>query len=149
MAGKTVKLGAFTAFEPNLTGKLCRLGSFIRPTLVDLKAITFDDIPRLILTQEFTAASALDEKAPVVLTGYLKSLSFSSMSGTWEIGLDIMSSNGKSLSVAEKYDFGAGYFRGGESACNHVQQALGPAMQELVSKIFADPAFPALLEAKN
>ncbi len=140
---KRINVGAFTAFEPKLSKRMCRMVTPINSWPVE-GALTFADIPRIMLTKEMIDVSAFDAKAPLTLTGNLKSFDFSSQSGSWDITLEVMSSNGKSMRVTEKYNFETGF--GGQAACNSVQQALAPAMQELVSKILSDSAFPSLID---
>jgi len=147
LGGKIVNVGEFKAFEPNLKSRMCRLADPIRSLAVN-GAATFADIPRLMLVKQMKDANALDADAPITLTGYLKSLELSTtFSGKWEIALDIMSSNGSSMSITEKYDFKTAF--GGQAACRNAQDALGSAMQELVDKIIKDPNFHTLLEVSD
>ena len=89
-------------------------------------------------------AGVFTADAPVQLTGQLNSIDFSSVSGAWNLGLTVSSSNGHSLSVAEKYAYTSSYF--GETACNQTAQALMPAVQDLIAKVVHAPDFPSLLK---
>jgi len=82
------------------------------------------------------------------LSGALDKIQFSSVSGLtggwWDLGLTLKSSNGKSLSAQNRYEFKSGF--DAITACNQTAQALGPAVQDLIKKAVGDPAFPTLLQ---
>ena len=84
--------------------------------------------------------------APVVLTGMLESIDFSSgiTDAAWDIALTLRSQNGQSLSVTEHYVFTSSWY--GETACNETAQALMPAVQNLVGKAARHPEFSGLLK---
>lgn len=81
------------------------------------------------------------------LDGTLDKIEFSSVSGLtggwWDLALTLKSSNGKSLSTENKYQFKSGF--DAITACNQTAQALGPAVQDLIKKAVSDPAFQTLL----
>jgi hypothetical protein len=81
------------------------------------------------------------------LSGALTKVAFSSSAGVtggwWAIALRLQSSNGASMAVEHKYEFEAGFV--GDSACNNVSRAFGPAVQQLVYKSITDPRFAGLL----
>jgi hypothetical protein len=83
------------------------------------------------------------EAAPVTLTGHLAKVDFDSMAGEWMLDLMITSSNGKSLSVADKHSYGFTYI--GETACARTAKAFGPAVQILIGKLVHNPQFADLL----
>jgi hypothetical protein len=83
------------------------------------------------------------------LSGQLTRIEFSSSSGVlnegwWEFGLLLTSSNGRTMSVANRYDFVSSII--GESACLLTAQALTPAVQDLIKKTVTDPRFGELLQ---
>ena len=61
----------------------------------------------------------------------------------WNLGLTVLSSNGKSITVIENYKFTSSFF--GETACNQTAQALMPAVQNLIGKLTRSPQFINLL----
>lgn len=105
-------------------------------------------IPQFVekaFNDEFKFAGVYSESG-VSLSGSLNHIEFSSMSGLtngwWDLGLDLKSSNGKTLSVSSRYDFKSGF--DAITACNQTAQALGPAVQDLIKKAVTDPQFVEL-----
>jgi hypothetical protein len=99
------------------------------------------------LTDELKVAGKFDDKAPkVTLSGSVEKLAFSSSmtGGSWDIGLRVNSSNGKSVNVAEHYEFSSSYV--GETACKQTADAYMPAVQNLIGKLAKSPEFPALVK---
>lgn len=96
------------------------------------------------LVSELKMAGVFAPGAAVQLTGKPDNIDFSSVTGAWNLGLTVTSSNGRSLSVAEKYSYTSSYF--GETACNQTAQALMPAVQDLIAKVVHAPDFPTLLK---
>lgn len=83
----------------------------------------------------------------VKLKGTITKAAFSSsaavVNGWWDLGLALESSNGKSMAVENRYEFEAGFV--GAAACNNTSRAVGPAVQQLVRKVVADPRFADLV----
>lgn len=85
----------------------------------------------------------------VSLTGNLTEINFSSghkgllASGWWDLSLSLSSGNGKSMRVANRYEFESSLDR--HVACDRTARALTPAVQDLIKKIVTDPQFGALL----
>ena len=104
----------------------------------------FADFVKSSFVSELKIAGAYAPEAPVQLTGRLDNIDFSSVSGAWNLGLSVASSNGKSLSISEHYPYSSSYF--GETACNQTAQALMPAVQDLIAKLVHAPDFPSLLK---
>lgn len=101
------------------------------------------------LRDELRLAGAYAETNPrVTLSGRLTAINSSSglgnSKGVWAMTLQLDSSNGKSLMVDETYNFRSGL--AATAACNNVAQAFTPAVQDLIGKIFASPAFPTLVQ---
>jgi hypothetical protein len=82
------------------------------------------------------------------LTGSLTKIQFSSTSGLtsgwWDLALTLTSSNGKSISAENRYEFKSGF--DGITACNQTAQALGPAVQDLINKVVSDGTFGSLIQ---
>ncbi|MCG7531199.1 hypothetical protein MHM98_07510 [Psychrobium sp. MM17-31] len=103
----------------------------------------FEQFIRKALIDELKLAEAFSESAPVIITGNLDFIDFSSTSGKWNIGLSLKSSNGKTMSVKENYAFTSSFY--GETACNQTAQALMPAVQNLIGKVVTNPKFADLV----
>jgi hypothetical protein len=137
--GQQIGVGPFTAVGTPKSEITCRaVGPIKTPD-----GETFEQFVRKALIDEMTIAEVYAPAAPVTLTGRLDRIDFSSTTdAAWDIAVAIMSSNGKSLSVTERYPFKSSYVA--ETACNQAAQALMPAVQNLVGKIVHHPEFPAL-----
>ncbi len=85
----------------------------------------------------------------VALIGSLTEINFSSgqggllSSGWWDLSLSLNSGNGKSIRVANRYEFESSLDR--NVACDRTARALIPAVQDLIKKVVTDPQFGALL----
>jgi len=99
--------------------------------------VTFEGYIQKAFTDELKLADRYDPQSPVTLTGKVTQLEFSSMNGAWDIALKLESSNGKTLSASEHYEFHTSYT--GTSACHNVADALQPAVQALIGKVAAAP----------
>jgi hypothetical protein len=139
--GQTVSVGEFTAQKPGQSEITCRgVGPIKTPD-----GEPFEMFIRKALIDELTIAETYATNAPVVLTGRLDDIDFSSgmTDAAWKIALSIRSSNGKTLSVVENYRFKSSFV--GETACNQTAHALMPAVQNVVGKLVRDPAFAELI----
>lgn len=106
-------------------------------------------IPQFI-TKAFNDELKMAEKHStdsVKITGDITKIEFSSVSGLtngyWDIGLSLKSSNGKSLTVSNKYSFKSGF--DAITACNATADALAPAVQDLIKATINHPEFAALM----
>jgi hypothetical protein len=81
------------------------------------------------------------------LTAHMTKIAFSSSSGLtngwWDLSIQLVSSNGKTLETSSHTDFKSGF--DGITACNQTAQALGGAVQDLIKSAIANPQFGALL----
>ena len=137
--GKVVNVGAFTATTTEQTEITCRrVGPIKTPD-----GNTFSEYIRKAFLDELRIANAYSATAPVTLTGNLDSIDFSSKSGNWEISLSVKSSNGRSMSVTESFDFTSSFY--GETACNQTAQALMPAVQNVVGRVVRSKEFLSLV----
>jgi len=111
-------------------------------------------IPQFVqkaFNDEFKFAGIHSENNGVALSGTLNKIEFSSMSsltdGWWDLDLTLVSSNGKSMNIASRYDFKSGF--DAITGCNQTAQALGPAVQDLIRKTIVHPQFGALIAATS
>lgn len=105
--------------------------------------LTFAGYIRKALIDEMKIAGVYDESGSVTLTGKVDRLAFSSTVAYWDIGLTVTSSNGRSVSVEERYQFPGAF--AAETACKRVSDAIYPAVQNLLQKLIASPGFRALV----
>lgn len=141
LAPANVTVGSFTG--PADASMQCRLAGPIH-------------LPGDVAPQDYVAQSLAGElnfaglsggTGPgVTLTGSLTTFEFNSMigNGNWQLAETVTSSNGKSVSISNRYDFHASYTA--DAACDDVANAFEPAVQALNQKLISDPGFPALLK---
>lgn len=110
--------------------------------------LSFEAYIQKALADELKVAGMFDEKTPkVTLSGMVEQLAFSSTraltGGSWDIGLRVNSSNGKTSYVNEHYEFNSGF--GAETACKQTAEAYLPAIQNLIGKLVTSPEFKELV----
>ncbi len=89
-----------------------------------------------------------DDQQSVLLNATLQAAEFSSMTGLtnghWTFSLQLANpANGRVVNANSTYDFDSGFVA--EIACRNVSNALTPAVQRLINRAVADPAFGPLI----
>ncbi|MDQ2652729.1 MAG: hypothetical protein M3Z20_06745 [Chloroflexota bacterium] len=96
---------------------------------------------------KIAGAHAQDRVPQTTLGGVVTKLDFSSSQGLtrgfWDIDLTLESSNGRTLSVSEHYEFDTGFIA--NEACRNTAEAFTRAVQNLVGKAVRTPDFKGLL----
>ena len=134
-----INVGEFTSTIPGLNHIDCRaVGPVKTPD-----GEPFSDFIRDALIDELQIAEAYSVDAPVILTGNVDHIDFSSAEGFWDIQLTVKSSNGQELSISENYKYTTSWY--GETACNQTAQAMMPAIQNLIQSLVTNPKFPDLI----
>ena len=137
--GQKVNVKPFTATGESKSEITCRaVGPVKTPD-----ERPFEEYIRKALIDELQVSELYSESGPITLTGNLDQIDFSSTSGTWVMSLTLKSSNGRSLTVANNYEYETSFV--GEKACALSAQAFGPAVQVLIGKIVYHPDFGPLL----
>ncbi len=104
---------------------------------------------RKAFEDELKIAGSHASGAPrVTLSGEVTKMEFSSArgltGGSWDIDLALKSSNGKSMTASEHYEFESGFIA--DTACKQTAEAFMPAVQNLVGKVVRSPEFKALVQ---
>ena len=143
MTGEQLNVGQFTASKPGLKEIMCRgVGPIKTPD-----GETFENYIREAFIDELKLAELYSDSSPVILTGNIDNIDFSSTEGYWNIATTITSSNGKFISVTENHSYKTSFY--GETACNQTAQALMPAVQDLISQIVNHKDFPLLVTTQK
>jgi hypothetical protein len=138
LGGQRVGVGTFTAAsEPDAN---CRLAGPIQLP----GGLTFPGYVQKAFTDELKVAGLYDDKSPIILKGLVNELKFGSGSGSWDISVTLSSTNGKSMTAAEHYEFHSSFTA--EGACHNVADAFEPAVQALVGKAVTAPEFHTLVQ---
>ena len=137
-----INVGSFAG--PSSFDRACRGAGPIAPP----DNMSFEAYIQKALADELKVAGMFDDKAPkATLSGVVEQLSFSSSrgltGGEWNIRLRVNSSNGKSMSVSEHYEFESGFIA--DTACKQTAEAYLPAVQNLIGKLVKSPEFRSLL----
>lgn len=137
-----INVGAFTG--PAKFDSSCRAAGPIAPP----DNMSFEAYIQKALADELKVAGKFDDKTPkVTLTGVVEQIAFSSSrgltGGSWDIGLRVHSSNGKSTYVAEHYEFNSGFIA--DTACKQTAEAYYPAVQNLIGKLVKAQEFQTLV----
>lgn len=140
LSGKKINLGNFTANRPGVNEFICRAAGPI--TTPDSEP--FEDFIRKAFLDELRIADVYSPTASTALTGNLNEIGFSSLLSEWDVSLTVASSNGKTLTVVEKYEAPRNF--NGSAACNLIAQTLVPAVQDLIGKVVNHPDFRDLLD---
>ncbi|HYB09440.1 MAG TPA: hypothetical protein VEJ16_07200 [Alphaproteobacteria bacterium] len=106
--------------------------------------LTFEEYIQNSFADELKVAGLYDQNAPIMLQGVIDDIRFSTTAGTWDFGLTLKSSNGKSIKVVEHYDFHTSFTA--ISACHNTADAFQPAVQALVGNTITAPDFQSLLQ---
>ena len=138
-AGQKININTFTAAD----------GVNINPTCRALGALEVSpgkdpiDFIQEALREEIFAAGVYDE-AGTTIEGKLTSLVADSIgTGSWTIGLNLSSANNPAgINSETVYEFKSSY--SAIRACQNVVDAFTPAVQDLISKVVADPNFDSL-----
>lgn len=110
--------------------------------------LTHSQYIRKAFEDEMKVAGAFAMATPrVSLSGEVNRLEFSSSrgltGGSWTIDITLISSNGRTLTVNEYYEFNSGFVA--NEACRNTAEAFSRAVQNLVGKTVRNPAFPSLV----
>jgi hypothetical protein len=137
-----ISVGTFKG--PDNFDKSCRAAGPIAPP----DNLTFEGYIQKALADELKVAGKYNDATPrVTLNGIVDQLAFSSSrsltGGSWDIGLKINSSNGKSAYVSEHYEFNSGFIA--DTACKQTAEAYLPAVQDLIQKLVKSPDFKSLI----
>jgi hypothetical protein len=139
-------------------GEVATVGNFTMTSTADLQCravgpIMLPDnhnLPSYIkkaLEDELKMAGMYNPTNPAVnLTGLVNKAAFTSakgfFQGHWELDVTIQSSNGKSVSAQEQYEFDSAYLA--DKGCQKTADALVPAVQNVLQKIVTSPSFKDL-----
>ena len=131
------ELTQVASFDPH-----CRLMGPIEPA----DGLTVPQFISKAFNDEMKMAN-LYSKEGVKINGDVTKVEFSSITGLtggyWDIELKLNSSNGKSVTVGNKYEFESGF--DAITACNATADALAPAVQDLIKAVINHPEFESLI----
>ncbi len=130
-----VAVGKFQASEPGKASITCRAAG---PVTV---SPSFETYIENALIDELKLAGAYNPSSPLVLTGKLEKIDFSSgmSDGNWSFTLVLTNPRGQSFTTQSIFGFSGSF--AADKACQEVAQAFAPAVQKLVSDVVRNPQF--------
>lgn len=137
-----VAVGSFSG--PNAFDTKCRVSGPLAPP----DGLSHTAYFKKALEDELKMAGAHSASSPrIILTGTVNRIDFSSSSGltggSWDLDVTLNSSNGKSITASEHYQFESGL--SSDNACKQTAEAYMPTVQNLIGKIVRSPEFRGLL----
>ena len=138
-----LSVGAFTG--PATFDNACRAAGPLSPP----DGMSHTGYVKKALEDELKVAGLYVANSPrLTLSGVVNKVSFPSTrtltGGSWDIDLRLKSSNGKSMSVVEHYEFESGFVA--DTACKQTAEAYFPAVQNLLGKAVRSSEFKALVQ---
>ncbi len=138
----SINVGTFKG--PTTFDNSCRAAGPISPP----DGMSFEAYIQKALADELKVAGMFEDRSPkVTLTGVVEKLDLSSSrgltGGSWDIGLRVNSSNGKSTFVSEHYEFNSGF--DALTACKQTAEAYLPAVQNLIGNLVKSADFRGLV----
>ncbi len=138
-----LSVGTFTG--PASFDRSCRAAGPLAPP----DGMSHTDYIRKAFEDELKVAGIYAAASPrATISGTVKKLEFSSSrgltGGSWDIEILLNSSNGRTLPVAEHYEFESGFVA--DTACKQTAEAYFPAVQNLIGKAVRSPEFKALIQ---
>ncbi len=140
-APQKVSVGTFTAWKPNVVSYMCRgAGSVGTPDHEP-----FSLYIQNALTDELKAGGVYAADSPVRIDGNLDYIVFDSnvLHGKWTIDLTVSGAASGPVKLHENYEFSTNWVA--DRACAQVAEALQPSVQDLLAKLYASPAFKAMV----
>lgn len=132
---KPVSVGKFQSSKPGNATITCRAAG---PVTV---SPSFEAYIEKAFSDELKLAGIHDPASPLVLSGKLEQIDFSSgmTDGNWSFTLTLSNSRGESFTTQSKSGFSGSFVA--DKACQEVAQAFGPAVQKLIGDVVRDPKF--------
>ncbi|MDT0139008.1 hypothetical protein [Acidovorax sp. PRC11] len=130
-----VAVGSFQSAKPGNASLTCRAAG---PVTV---SPNFESYIQQAFVDELKLAGIYSATSPLVLTGKLEEVDFSSgmTDGNWSFTLTLTNSRNESFTTKSRFNFSGSFVA--DKACQEVAQAFGPAVQKLVGDVIRDPKF--------
>jgi len=139
--GATASFGSFDAYEHNLSKVSCGLIGGVSPFMFGEQ--TFAGMVKKNLLKVVVDASGYAPDSSIKISGKLTKIDISVLRPEWNFGMELVSTNGKTLSVQEKYRFEFEFWNNHDK-CGQIQDALPAAIKDLTEKIAKNPGFAEL-----
>lgn len=102
----------------------------------------YADAIRYALIDELNQAARYDPASRVTITAHLNQIDFETESGSWIIRMTFSSSNGRTMVMEEKNEYGS--IPIGEAACTQAAFNYMPTLKKFMQKLLTSPEFAEL-----
>lgn len=135
---KPVSVGQFTSGQPGKSSIVCRAAG---PVTVSPH---FEGYIERAFIDELKLANAYNSQSPIVLSGRLDQVDFSSgmSDGKWLFTLTVSNQRQESFTTESSFGFSGSFVA--DKACQEVAQAFSPAVQKLIEDVVRHPRFSQL-----
>ena len=132
---KPVSVGQFHASAPGQISIPCRAAGYVTVSP------SFEAYIQKAFVDELSLAGIYDPSSPLVITGELKQIDFSSNieNSNWSFTLTITNNKNQSYTTNSKFEFSGSWVA--DKACQQMAQQFVPAVQKLISDVVQDPRF--------
>ncbi|KRB97791.1 hypothetical protein ASE11_13205 [Hydrogenophaga sp. Root209] len=132
---KPIAVAKFESSKPGLASITCRAAG---PVTV---SPSFESYIEKAFIDELKLAGVYDPASPMIISGKLEEVDFSSgiTDGKWLFTLVVSNARKESFSTKSVFGFSGSFVA--DKACQEVAQALGPAVQKLIEDVVRDPKF--------
>lgn len=139
--GATVSFGDFEAYEPKLSKISCGWINKIYP--YNAGGMTFAEVIEKQLMKQVVDANGFDQDSKIKISGKITKIDISIYKPEWNFEMELKSTNGKTLSIKEKYKFEFEFWNN-KDGCGQLGDALPAAINDLAEKVANNPGFVAL-----
>ena len=135
---KSVAVGPFTANKPGQSSIVCRAAGTVNVVP------SFEGYIEKAFIDELKLAGVYNPAAPLVLSGKLEAVDFSSgmVSGNWSFTLTVTNNRKESFTTHSTFPVSGSF--AADKACQEVAQAFGPGVQKLIEDVVRNPKFKEL-----
>ncbi|WP_313027089.1 hypothetical protein [Pseudomonas lopnurensis] len=137
-----VSVGTFEAAEPGQATITCRAAGPVRVSP------SFEGYIQKALTDELKLAGLYAPSSPLMLTGRLEQVDFSSgmTDGNWNFVLTLRNARNESYTTRSSFPFAGSFVA--DKACQEVAQAFGQSVQQLIADLVRDPEFKRIARSE-
>lgn len=135
---KSVAVAPFTASKPGQSSITCRAAGNVNV------APNFESYIEKAFIDELKLAGVYNPAAPLVLSGKLEAIDFSSgmTDGNWSFTLTVTNNRKESFTTTSTAPFSGSF--SADKACQEVAQAFAPSVQKLIEDVVRNPKFKEL-----
>jgi hypothetical protein len=132
---KPVSVATFQSAKPGLNSITCRAAG---PVTV---SPSFEAYIEQAFKDELKLSGLYDPASPLVLSGKLEEVDFSSSlgGGAWNFALTVSNARQESYTTKSSFPLASSFVA--DRACQEVAQGLSPAVQKLIEDVVRDPKF--------